>query len=481
MQEDQLLNNISNELTESEKVIFTDSILDGAYDRLLEFSCVTDRGYEIVPHLEVLANKLEGVERGEIKKLMVFAPPRHGKTELTSKKFPAWYLGKNPDKRIIISSYAASLASSNARVVRNTVESDIYNAIMGVTTSQDSRAVDEWNIASPHKGGMIAAGVGGSITGYGADVLIIDDPVKNREEAESKVYREKAWEWYRTVARTRLEPGAAIILIMTRWHAQDLAGKILEEDGDNWDVVHLPAIADSKVTPSGDLMGREDGQALWPQRYSEEELKITKDDVGSRAWFALYQGTPKDPESQIIQREWIQYYNEIPPNVKRGGGIDTATSKKTSADNMAFVDVCRDDAGNLYADEVFCEKISVTPFAQHVNNSHRTKKYWKIKIESNNAGEAVKQRIDEISKAEGNGVPIKAEVTSTDKVVRVYEFQHLIENGTLKFKKGHKKVAALIEHLINFDGNGSDIDDDVDALGFGIKAANERPRTIRVS
>jgi predicted phage terminase large subunit-like protein len=319
---------------------------------------------------------------------------------------------------------------------------------------------------------MLAAGVGGAITGFGADIFIIDDPFKNQQEADSEVARERVFEWYQSVVRTRLEPDGAIILIMTRWHQKDLAGRILENE-DGWKIINLPAMAEDQ-----DQLGRTPGQALWPERYNEVALSELKNDVGSRVWQALYQGSPSDPESAIIKREWIRWYDALPPKCERFGGIDTATSQKTSADNMAFDDVCRCKEGFLWVDDVFCEKTTVTAFAKHVSNAHKVKRYSMIRIEKNNAGEAVKQRVDEVGRDDKTYPPVIAETTSTDKVVRVMEFQHLIENGTIRFRKGSKKIADLVEHLIAFDGRGSDVDDDVDALGFAIKAAQGGSKSL---
>jgi predicted phage terminase large subunit-like protein len=271
--------------------------------------------------------------------------------------------------------------------------------------------------------------------------------------------RDKVWEWYRHVVLTRLEPGARIILIMTRWHRDDLAGRILAEDSD-WDVLNLPAID-------------EDGNALWPERYSAKELEYVKVKVGSRVWASLYQGTPLDVESKKFRREWIQWYDNLPKEdftLPRGAGVDTATSLKSASDNTALVDVCRDKNGFLYIDDVFCEKVTVSGFANHLVNQHAAKRYSMVKLEKNNAGEAFKQRIDEVSRERGVAVPVECEQTTTDKMVRAMEFQPLVENGTIRFRRGSKKVAELVEHLVNFDGKGGDTDDDVDALGFAIKA-----------
>jgi predicted phage terminase large subunit-like protein len=414
--------------------------------------------------LKYLTDILERVAAGGIKKLMIFFAPRHGKSELVSCNFPAWFLGRNPDKRIIHASYSELLSNEWSRRTRDIVEGEIYREIFKVTTEKDVRSVDSWRIQG-HRGGMISVGVGGSATGHGADIFIIDDPIKNAEEAESEAYRDRLYDWYKSVARTRLEPNASIVIMMARWHQKDLAGQILQNEKD-WMIINLPAIA-----KESDPLGRAPGDALWPERYPKESLAQIKHDIGSRAWASLFDGNPMDLETAVIHREWIKWYKTLPLEHKRHGGIDTATSLKTSADYTALVDVVRDWEGYLYVDDVFLEKLSVYAFAQHVSAQHAAKKYFSIKLEKNNAGDAIKQRIEEVGREQKTYPPIEDEQTTTDKVIRVNEFAHLIENGTIRFKLGNPRVAALVDHLVNFDGKGSDIDDDVDALGFAIKAA----------
>jgi predicted phage terminase large subunit-like protein len=455
------------DISREDKEKLMDAICEKSKRNLMDFCLLTNPSYERAKHLDFLAQKLEAVERGEIKKLMIFIPPRHGKSETASIRFPAWFLGRNPNKRIIHASYSATLSNTFSRQVRNLICSNIYKLIFNINIATDSRAVDEWDLDKA-KGGMISRGVGGSITGWGADLLIIDDPIKGPEDAESETYRENLYAWYQSVARTRLEPGASQIIIMARWHKKDLASKILEEQKD-WEIVDLRAIAEKD-----DPLGRLEGEVLWPERFPVEALLGIKHDSGTRAWNALYRGDPQDPEAQIFKREWIEWYDEIPLGCIRGGGIDTATSQKTTADNMALVDVCKASDKRLYVDDVLCEKLTVSTFAKHVCNQHKIKNYRKIKLESNNAGEAIKQRINEVALELDmeRHPPIDAIATTTDKVIRAYNFQSKVENGTIKFKRGNKKVAELVEHLINFDGKGSDIDDDVDALGFAIEAVN---------
>lgn len=468
-----LLESKQKDFSRKEKERILCAYAEKARRHFLDYAFYMDKSYMAPVHLRHLINRLEAVERGDLRRLMVFMPPRHGKSLTISKKFPAWYLGRHPDHNIILTSYSFSLARTFSKNVRDQIEDRKYKTIFDISTAEDSRQVRDWDIAG-HTGGLLAQGVGGGITGFGANIFTIDDPFKNKEEAESVVIREKVWDWYTSVALTRLEPNSAIIIVMTRWHRDDLAGRILASE-DDWEVINLPALAEGQ-----DILSRKKGEALWPDRYSRPELLKIKSKVGSRVWFALYQGNPQDPEDQKFKREWFQYYDNLPVDiVRRGAGMDTATSLKDSADNTSLVDVCLGSDGYLYVDDCFCDKITVSGAGKHLINQHRLKKYSQVKLEKNNAGEAFKQRIDELVREDiiktgmPFAVPVECEQTTTDKMVRAMEFQALVENGTLRFNRKNKKVMELVEHLINFDGKGGDVDDDVDALGFAIKAVVE--------
>jgi predicted phage terminase large subunit-like protein len=259
-------------------------------------------------HLDLLCSKLEAVERGGIKRLMVFMPPRHGKSEVVSKKFPAWFLGRNPAKEIIISSYSAELAYDFSRLARNTLR-EWGQRLWNINVAQDSAAVGRWGIKG-HRGGLTAAGVGGPITGRGANVAIIDDPFKNWQDAASLTIRDAVWDWYRSTLRTRLAPGGAIVLVMTRWHEDDLAGRLLKEaqqGGEQWEVISLPAVAEDE-----DILGRKSGDPLWPERFNGTELDAIRIAVGSRVWAALYQQRPSPDEGGIFKRHWWQFYKLMP-------------------------------------------------------------------------------------------------------------------------------------------------------------------------
>lgn len=230
-------------------------------------------------------------------------PPRHGKSLLVSEHFPAWYLGQFPDRRVILTSYEADFAATWGRKARRILEGH-GPSLFGVTVDRSSSAGDRWDILG-RRGGMGTAGVRGAITGKGADLLIVDDPVKNSEQANSFVIREAIWDWWQSTAYTRLEPGASVVLVQTRWHGDDLAGRILREmrdGGEQWDVVNLPALS-----RADDLLGRRPGEALWPERYSATELARIRAAVGEYNFLALYDQDPQEDEGGVVKRSWLRY------------------------------------------------------------------------------------------------------------------------------------------------------------------------------
>lgn len=289
-------------------------------------------GYRENWHHALIISKLEAVERGEIRKLMIFVPPRHGKSEIASVNFPAWFFGRNPKKSIIAASYNSDLAINFGRKARNIVASQEYrNLFPGVSLAEDSKAAGQW--VTNQGGEYTAVGIGGGTTGRGADIFLIDDPVKDKKEAESAVIQERNIGWYRSVARTRLTPKGAIVVIQTRWHDLDLSGQILSAEGD-WDIVDLPAIAEC------DEEHRKVGEALWPEQYSLEELEAIKKELGTELFSALYQQRPISEESQVFKRSFFKYRNveELEPlNTRCFVTIDPAPGKHESSD---FIGVC---------------------------------------------------------------------------------------------------------------------------------------------
>lgn len=284
---------------------------------LIDFTTYTKPEFQVGEHHQRIAEALESVERGECDRLMIFAPPRHTKSELGSRRFPAWYLGRHPDHQMICATYSGDFALDFGRDVRGIVASGEYsNVFPDVSLAADSRAGNRWHT---NAGGIsVYVGVGGPITGRGAHVALIDDPFKNRQEADSEVRREMVWKWYTSTLRTRLMPGGAIVLILTRWHEDDLAGRLLAKNKGEWKVVDLPAIANE---------GTPQASALWPAWYPLKELQRIKDDVGPRDWSALYQQRPSPDEGTFFQRDWIRWYDEPPKHLHKYICSDYAVSE----------------------------------------------------------------------------------------------------------------------------------------------------------
>lgn len=281
---------------------------DDARERLIDFAAYTHPQWMSAEHHRLICEKLEAVSRGEIKRLVIEAPPRHGKTELTSRRFPAWYLGKHPDREIISTAYNADLAIDEyGRKVRNIVRDPLYaNVFPHVTLAEDSKAAGRWN--TNHGGGYIAGGVDTGLTGRGAHLLLIDDPFKGRAEADSERQRQNVWAWYDSDARTRLAPNGAVVIINTRWHEEDLTGMVLKHHADEgWVRLTLPAII-GEGTPNE--------RALWPERFGLEHLRSLRASYMKshpREWFALYQQEPRSEQGGYIERAWFaERYDKQP-------------------------------------------------------------------------------------------------------------------------------------------------------------------------
>jgi len=248
------------------------------------------------------------VTRGEIDRLAIFMPPGSAKSTYASALFPPWYLAQNPAKSVIAASHTAELAERWGRRVRNLVSE--HAPRLGYAIAADNQSAGRW--ATSADGEYYAAGVGGSITGRRADLVVIDDPVRSREDAESETVREKVWDWYRADLITRLKPGASVCLVQTRWHEDDLAGRILEAEGDKkdggqWEVIRLPALAELL-----DPLGRAPGDALWPEWEGVEQLERKRSIIGPRDWSALYQQRPTAEDGTYFKKEWFRTYKDTP-------------------------------------------------------------------------------------------------------------------------------------------------------------------------
>ena len=326
---------------------------------LIAFTEYTFPRYQTAAHHRIIAEQLERVDRGEIDRLMLLVPPRHGKSELASRRFPGFYLGRHPEKQLASASASADLASDFGRDVRNLIQSTEYVALFHTRLAEDSQAKNKWHT---DKGGVYySLGVGGQFMGRGADVLLIDDPFSNMAEAQSEVTRKAVWDWYTGTAYNRLQPNGAIVVINHRMHEDDLTGHLLAQQaagGDQWHVVELPAI-------------NEDGEALWPEAYPIEALERIKANTFSRFWSGLYLQNPVPDEGSYFRADWLRTYTTLPPRAEMQvyGGSDYAVTADggdytvhavvglDSENRMYLLDLWRKQASSDVWVETFCDLV----------------------------------------------------------------------------------------------------------------------------
>ena len=278
-------------------------------------------------HHQIMAEAFERVANGQLKRLIINMPPRHTKSEFASYLLPAWFLGKYPEKKIIQTAHTAELAVGFGRKVRNLVQSEGYGKVFETKLSSDSKAAGRWNT---HMGGdYFAIGVGGAVTGKGADLLIIDDPHSEQEAKQGNpAVFDSVYEWYTSGPRQRLQPGGAIVIVMTRWSLRDLTGQVVKSSasrgGDEWEVIEFPAILPS-------------GNPLWPEFWSLTELEALRTELPNSKWMAQYQQQPTSDNSAIVKREWWKVWeSDIPPRCDYILQTwDTAFEKNTRADYSA--------------------------------------------------------------------------------------------------------------------------------------------------
>lgn len=409
-------------------------------------------------HLDLICAELEKVLTGETKRLMIFMPPRHGKSMSVTSTFPSYFLGRNPDKRVIEVSYGDDLAKEFGDANRSKI-AEHGMELFGVTLSQAQASKVAWNLEG-HSGGMISVGVGGGITGKGADLLIVDDPIKNREEAESETYRRKLKAEWESSIYTRLHPGAAVIVILTRWHEADLAGTLLEQNGEEWKVLSLPCVCDSDDDP----LGRKIGEALWPERgFDEQWCEDTKRAVGSYAWSSLYQQHPSPPEGGILKRGWFKFYEKLPDKVSQMVQSWDCTFKEGKTSDYVAGHVWMRSGADFYLVDRVHDQIGIVDTMQAI----RTMTYKHAKARGKLVEDAANgPAVIEMLKREIPGIiPIKPE---GGKVVRTQAIAPYVESGNVYLP--HPKIAPWVHDVIEECAafpNGKH-DDDVDAMSQAI-------------
>ncbi|HTH36403.1 MAG TPA: phage terminase large subunit [Pyrinomonadaceae bacterium] len=518
-------------------------------------------------HQLYIYRHLQLVTSGETKRLMIFLPPRHGKSELVTVRYAGWRLWNDPAMRIIVSSYSQRLADKFSRSVRRLLaeEEDKLRQRLDRTGQQEllqrpdkvdgsdlrgaalagndvsvpssipkermfppSRKVNsaaQWETALG--GGVKAVGVGAGVTGFGAQLIIIDDPVKNRAQAESDMYRENVWDWYRNDLYTRLEPNGSIILIQTRWHEDDLAGRLLrdmQDGGDQWEVINLPALAEERngdtpagnadalvrnegeprtVLPAGnagtpactraphgpsplpihdspftihrsspDPLGRPPGAALCPERYDERALNRIKRQLGAYAFSALYQQRPTPSDGGIFKRAWFgRFVDRAPEGLKWKRGYDLAVSTKTTSCYTTSFRVAYDQLGNLYIADGFRKRIEFPDQRRYIVSRLLLEKDTEHGIEKALHGEGIIQDLRRDPAVRGSN--LKGVTVTTDKVTRALKWAPLAEEGKVVLVRGPWNQAFLDEICAFPNGQ---FDDQVDAVSLAVTMFAEKRR-----
>lgn len=334
-----------------------------ARNDLISYAILMDPTYEPNWHHEMIADKLMEVVNGRCKRLIIQMPPRSGKSRLVSELFPSWVLGRAPSKEIILASYSEGLSKEFGGRSRDLAKETVFKAIFGNELRKDKRSMGNWALTGTDhgKGGMRSVGLNGSITGKGANIFIVDDPIRNRKDADSKGIRDTIWQNFRSAVDTRLTPNDSIIIVLTTWHLDDLIGRIranLKEHRltleKRWDIIKLPALAieDERWEANGAIYKRKTGEALWESHFPKEFLLEKKRDIGVVEFSSLYQQMPISAETQIFSPEKFKYRNEedlVGKESLRYLTIDPSIGSGNRSDWTGFCDnrVDRDNFWNI--------------------------------------------------------------------------------------------------------------------------------------
>lgn len=443
-----------------------------ARKHLLAFTQYTYPRYRADPFHAYIAGYMDRVISGEIKKLMLFAAPQHGKSELTSVRMPALWLAKHPDDPVIIASYGAHLAEDKSKQVRDVLRSPEYRALFpDIAIDRESRAVDHWKLAG-HRGYVHATGVGGPASGFGAKLVIIDDPVKDYEEAASKTIQERNENWYYSTIYPRIWEGGAVILMLTRWHLLDLAGVLMDREPGAWTIVRIPAEAETQDIrdfrnaklhlPAGlpDPLGRRPGQPAAPSLFTSAGLAEKK--RSTRFWTALYQGFPVADEGNMFKRPWFTIVDAAPRDARRvrywdkagtsGGGARTAgVLLAVTNDQEIYVEDVRKGQWSIGQRERIIKQVAeidTIRFGRQVD-------IW-VEQEPGSAGkESAQNTVRNLA-----GFTARAETASGDKEVRAQPYASYAESFGVKLVRGDW-IGEYLDELTSFP-NGT-FKDQVDA------------------
>lgn len=429
-------------------------------------------------HLQVLSEYLMKVVSGEIKRLCISFPPRHGKSEYVTKYFASWWLGRNPNDEVMIASYAQRITEQWSVASRDLLAAygkDVFDYAAAARSASSMWNIRDMQTGKKMRGSMFATGKGGAMTGRGADLLICDDLIRDAEEAANPAIRDKCWDWLRSVAFTRLSPKGRAIIIGTRWHFDDPIGRLerisgTDEEGEPWHFVNFPAIANS----DDDILGRKEGEALWPTRFPTDHLHKIRSQVGPYVWEALYQGQPTPSEGGLFKKQWFKYFTEDRGSLyqaddsskvtkvsalKRFCTVDLALSTKSTADyTVALVWGMDVQAKRLYlldSIRVRLEGPDIVPLLTRLHDQHR---FLGIYVE------AVAYQLTIVQEAARAGLPVRQLKPDRDKVSRAIPSTALLEQGRLLFRKEARWLPALETEMLQFPHGVHD--DQVDCVAY---------------
>lgn len=467
---------------ESTKTEIEEELIRRALARanLMEFTRYCYTNYIDGKHLEVLCEQLMKVEeyirtdgKSGIGRLMINMPPRHGKSMHVSEHFISWFFGRNPSKRVILTSYGAELSESWSLKIRQMMEGNRFQSIFGKTSAWDyqvevdpeARRVQSWEIKG-ETGGMAAVGVGGATTGKGAHLLVIDDPTKDREEADSDTIKKKIWDWYTGVARTRLMKGGAIVVVATRWTEDDLPGRLLDMQPEKWTHLNFPAICED----TGDPLGRNIGEVLWPAMFDNKAMDEIKEDVGPRDWGALYQQRPTTADGEVFKSVWFNF-GKTPPreDISRCYQVwDTALTEKKEGDYSvgANVFVTRD---GLFISDIVRGHLSFPELKRKMIEFHEI---WssvfrvsRIYIENKGSGQSAIQSLKKDTSLPVIPINVEADFGKS-KLQRANAAAGYIESGRVYFKENSSWNEIMLNEMTSFPRGKHD--DIVDVISYAI-------------
>lgn len=454
---------------------------DLSFSRLLPYCRYQYPQFEIAKHHKLIAHYLQKAERGEIARLAIFMPPRSGKTYLAANYFSAWYLGRNPTHQVVYASYNESRASDIGRDVRNLMASPIHQDVFPAgCLAKDAKASRRFSTDAG--GNFFAVGSGGALTGRGAHLAILDDLIKDNVDAASEVNRIKLQEWFTSVLYTRLMPGHNIIvLIMTRWRYDDIASYLLNDlSHEDWTVLNLPALAEEK-----DILGREPGESLWPEKFPVERLLRTKKTLPSNQWNALYQQRPVPDKGEMIQLDWFQRYDpkmiqkmktiyvrgDTPPESMRFFdsicmSVDTSYKEKELHDPSAIT-IWGCGPTNQYLLFTVTKRVIFPDLVRLIKTVHKEFAAWNmgtvpILIEDAASGQSLIQEL-----RRKTNLPIIARTPDKSKILRMERVSGYIEAGRIWLPRDAPWLSMVEEQIATFPlGRNDDIADTISQFIF---------------